>query len=106
MSETQRKQRCGYGCCDLPDGHDHAHRCRCGGLVVIPNARCAWHSVPPRPMSTRVLAMYLEAAADEFYIEDKEVMVNGTNVVNARVFNGNVILETWDDYLERHRYEN
>lgn len=92
---------CGFGSCDLPRGHDFDHRCRCGQLVRVPNYKCEWHPVPPGAMTANLLVAYLEHLEDFSKAENEKIMVGDKDIVGIQVLNGRVVLETWDDALER-----
>lgn len=56
--------------------------------------------LPPKPMTASILMSYLEFAADDYMIEDRPVMIGDKEVVNAKVVDGRVVLQTFDDMLE------
>lgn len=96
---------CGYGSCDNSPGHTGGHRCRCGKLVDVESPGCAWHPRPPKPMSTSILKAYLEFAADGRPLENQPVMFQGREIVNARIIDGRIDLQTWPEYLEMMRVD-
>lgn len=57
---------------------------------------------PPVPMTPSVLMAYLETMADSHNIEYEPVMINGEEVVNAKVVDGRVVLQTYKDMLDEN----
>ncbi|QFP94943.1 hypothetical protein SEA_OHMYWARD_61 [Gordonia phage OhMyWard] len=62
---------------------------------------------PPTPMTPAVLQSYLQAMRNKEYIdvglkEEMPVIVNGEPVVNAKVVNGKVVLQTYKDMLNEN----
>ncbi|QPL14709.1 hypothetical protein SEA_SCHWARTZ33_64 [Gordonia phage Schwartz33] len=57
---------------------------------------------PPTPMTPEILTSYLENMADHYPIEGQPVMINGEPVVNAKVVNGCVVLQTYTDMLNEN----
>ena len=51
-------------------------------------------------MTASILMSYLQFAADDYMVEDQPVMINGKAIVNAKVENGRVILQTFEDMIE------
>lgn len=57
---------------------------------------------PPVSMTASILMSYLETMADSHQIEDQPIMINGEPVVNAKVVNGRVVLQTYKDMLDEN----
>ncbi|QFP95637.1 hypothetical protein SEA_ODESZA_62 [Gordonia Phage Odesza] len=57
---------------------------------------------PPVPMTSSILMAYLETMADSHNIEYEPVMINGEEVVNAKVVDGRVVLQTYKDMLDEN----
>ncbi|WAB10448.1 hypothetical protein SEA_PHEPPER_63 [Gordonia phage Phepper] len=62
---------------------------------------------PPKPMTPAVLQSYLESMRNTEYHdvglkEEMPVLINGEPVVNAKVVNGKVVLQTYKDMLNEN----
>lgn len=98
-------QKCNFGSCNSFKGHKFDHRCVCGALVIVSKPECPHHSLPPVPLTSSGFAAYLSELADYHFIEDQPMVINGKPIVNARVVEGQLHLETFEDFLtyqEKH----
>lgn len=58
--------------------------------------------VPPTPMTPMILMSYLESIVDRYEVEGEPILINGKPLVNATVENGQIVLRTWREELDRN----
>ena len=57
---------------------------------------------PPIPMTPDIMRAYLETMSESFPVADQPIVINGEPVVNAKVVNGVVVLQTYKDMLNEN----
>lgn len=56
----------------------------------------------PVPMTPSILMAYLETMVDTYPVEDQPIMIGGEEIVNAKVVDGRVVLQTYKDMLDEN----